>query len=602
MDWRGCVSVLIALAVVTGPAGRASPAGQAACPDAALSVALVTATAADGLVTAQAGTVVSTAGDVLTQWSWLKNARRFVIALPGQAPARARLLGASDGNDLVLLRPVSPVRACPVSFGDASAIRAGQPVQVSGYPFAGRQRSGFVAAENGTILETRGAPARTFRSDLVVDPGFAGSPILDAHGRAIGIQHIAGGRAVWRDIWTDSVLGLPVLIDRLERASPASFPVQAAPPVIARRRAAGRQLTIAVHASLSGQRAAVGRSILDGAAQAVSELSAAFQAHGIQVRLTALDDRGDPAAAVANIRERLLNDPSVLLVVSHNSTGVCQDAARVYEEAGLPSITPACEVASFTDGGLRTVFRVIGRDDAQGAAAARFARSAYAARTAYVAYEPGLYGLRTAAAFWWEAKRLGIRVAGLAPVAPATLRAASAAAANARPDVVYYGGEAPGAARFLRALRSLGVRAVFLGPDGLDSSEFRYFAGPDGTGTIYTILDAPPRLYPAAGTFADHVRTRVGHEPGPFAALAYDAVGVGLEAVARASMGYRRLPTREEVLTALHEPSLSFRGVTGIVRFMTNGDRMDSPVFVMRVTGATWTDWPNNMPLTTIIP
>ncbi len=597
-------------AVGTGPsapAGTSRPTGgygAPGCGDPALSVPLVTSMTGTGLVRWQAGIVVSAVGHVLTQWSSVKDAQRIIVTLPGQAPIPAHPLGSTDARDLVLLALSAPAHACPAAFGDVSGVGVSQTVRVYGYPLAGSLRPEFVIGETGRITAIQGPPVLAFRSDMVVAPGFGGGPVVDEHGKVIGIQRITAP-GVLRAGWSDSARGLPALVDQLRRRPPASDSMRSVipPSSIEPRLPRDRQIKIAVHVSLSGPSAAIGRSILDGAAQAIAEYGAAFQAHGLRLLLVPLDDRGDPKTAVANAREHLLDDPSVLLVVGHNKSGACLDAARVYERAMLPMITPACEVATFTDEGLRTVFRVIGRDDVQGAVAAQFARGTLHARTAYVAYEPdNNYGLRTAAAFWWEGKHLGLRVTGLMPVDADTLGIIGAAVAAAKPDVVYFGGGASGAGQFLKALRSRDTRAAFLGPDGLDSSEFAYFAGPAAAGTVYTMLDGPIGFYHDAGAFSERFHTRAGRAPGPFATLAYDATRVGLEAIARSTMDYRRLPARGGVLAALHDPAFSVHGVTGMIRFSPNGDRLDSPVFVMRVRGPAWDRWPDNMLLATITP
>jgi len=346
-----------------------------------------------------------------------------------------------------------------------------------------------------------------------------------------------------------------------------------------------------VHVALSGQNGPVGRAIRDGAALAIEELGAPLRSHGLDVSMVSLDDRGDPQVAASNARRDLVGDPSVLLVIGHSLSGASIAAAAVYDDAGLPMITPACEVATLTDSGYRAVFRVIGRDDVQGVAAARFGWTHMRGKTAYVAYEPGEYGLRTAAGFWWEGRRLGMRVAGLLPVEAATLDGVVAAIALVKPDLVYYGGGSAGAAKLLSRMRARGDRTPLIGADALDTSEFAYFAGGAAPQTTYTILDGPPAFYPGASGFAGRFRARFGRDPEPFAALAYDAAGAGLRAIARASEGYTRIPARGSVLAALHDPAFRFEGITGTVQFTPNGHRLHSPVFVMQVRISTWARW-----------
>jgi len=582
-----CAAAILLLSA----AGAAGSAGAAGLPSRVV-VPLVTATLPFGLVNVQAGIVVAPDGLIVTQLRTVRGAQAITVTLPGSAALAARLVAADAGSDLALLK-VAPPRPLPVPpFADSTPLEIGQSVRAYGYPFAESLGSQDLAEGEGTISTVAGPPVYAFFSDALVNPGFAGGPVLDSAGRVVGMMQVTAP-GIRRTAWVKSNPGLLPVVERMRREPPsraASLP-PVVPAIQPASRAASRQITIAVNATLSGPSAAAGRAIRDGVQLAVEDLGAALRARGIGVSVIVADDRGDPAVAAGNAR-RLAADPSVLLVVGHSLSGTSIAAAPVYDDARLPMITPAAEVATLTDAGHGSVFRVIGRDDVQGIAAAQFVRDRLGGGSAYVVYEPTDYGLRTAAGFWWEGRRLGLRVQGLSAVDDTTLAQIVGAIASAAPAVVYYGGEMAGAVPFLKRLREAGVRAPLIGADGLDTSEFAYLAGGAMLPAYYTVLDGPSRIYPGAGGFAARFRARFGRSPEAFAALAFDAAGAGLQAIAVAGAG--AAPDRAAVLAALHAPAFQYQGITGTIRFTANGDRVHSPVYVMAVRSPAWSRWRDN--------
>ncbi|HLY21481.1 MAG TPA: ABC transporter substrate-binding protein [bacterium] len=579
-----------AATLLLSASGDAGTPGRAGLPP-EIVVPLVTATLPLGLTNAQAGIVVASDGLIVTELRTVRSAHTLTVTLPGSSPLPARLVASDAGSDLALLKVAAPHLLPVPPFADSTPLQIGQSVRAYGYPFAESLGSRDLAEGEGTISRIAGPPVYAFFSDALVSPGFAGGPVLDTAGRVVGMMQVTAP-GVRRTAWAKSNPGLLPVVERMRRepAGRAASPPSAAavPPA---PRLASRQITIAVNATLSGPSAAGGRAIRDGVQLAVEDLGAALRARGIGPSVIAADDRGDPAVAADNAR-RLAADPSVLLVVGHSLSGTSIAAAPVYDGAGLPMITPAGEVATLTDAGHGSVFRVIGRDDVQGVAAAQFVRVRLGGGSAYVVYEPSDYGLRTAAGFWWEGQRLGLRAQGLSAVDDTTLAQVVASIASAAPAVVYYGGEMAGAVPLLKRMREAGVRVPLIGADGLDTSEFAYLAGGAMLPAFYTVLDGPSGLYPGAGRFVERFRGRFGRPPEPFAALAFDAAGAGLQAIVAAGAG--GAPDRAGVLAALHDPAFQYQGVTGMIRFTSNGDRVHSPVYVMEVRSPAWSRWRDN--------
>jgi len=74
-----------------------------------------------------------------------------------------------------------------------------------------------------------------------------------------------------------------------------------------------------------------------------------------------------------------------------------------------------------------------------------------------------------------------------------------------------------------------------VGADGIDSSELVLGAGEAAVGAYYTSVAGAVAVHPQARGFTYQYRKTFDRYPEPFAAQAYDAAAVVLEAIARAA-------------------------------------------------------------------
>jgi len=137
------------------------------------------------------------------------------------------------------------------------------------------------------------------------------------------------------------------------------------------------------------------------------------------------------------------------------------------------------------------------------------------------------------------------------------------------PDLVYFGGLYDQAAPFFKQAREKGVKAKFLGPDGMDSSDLTKIAGKAVVGMYYTSVAGPVTVYPAAKQFAEEYKKAYGKNPEPFSAQAYDATAILLKAIEAAAQG-GKTPTRAAIAAAVR--NVKYTGVTGTIEFNAKGD------------------------------
>ena len=142
-----------------------------------------------------------------------------------------------------------------------------------------------------------------------------------------------------------------------------------------------------------------GRSMRLAAELAVREINDNGGVNGRPLRLSAVDDSAQTASAI-RAATVLRDDPSVVAVVGHLTSGTTLAAAPIYHASNNPvvSISPSASNPAVSDAGPYT-FRVCPTDAEHGSALAEWARTALGARRAAVIYSNDPYGRGIAEAF-----------------------------------------------------------------------------------------------------------------------------------------------------------------------------------------------------------
>lgn len=342
------------------------------------------------------------------------------------------------------------------------------------------------------------------------------------------------------------------------------------------------KIKIAVQAPLSGEQAALGEHIKLGAQLAVEEAVKAFKAMGYDLELVPQDDQAKAEVGVANARN-MVADPNVLVIVGHFNSGVALPASEVYKDAMLVMISPANTATEITDRGYPNVNRVCGRDDVQGPVGARFAAQELKAKSVYIIHDKTTYGQGVAESFRNEAKKLGMKVLGFDGTEERANFAPMIIPMKAKnPALVYFGGIYHQGGLLLKQMREKGVKAMFMGPDGVDSEEMVKIAGAAAVGSYYTSVAPPRDATPETAAFAKKYKQRFGKDIEAFGLYGYDATLVGIKAMEqwlKANPGKK--PSRAEVSAAVRNIK-GFKGVTGSIEFDNKGDPIKAKYFVLQ--------------------
>ena len=142
------------------------------------------------------GFLIRSNGLILTNYHVIEGAdpsKGVTVQFEDQVSRRARVVGEDADNDLALVKvDMTGVPAAePLTLGDSSDVRVGDPTLAIGNPF-GLDRtltSGIVSALQRQIQGPNGFSIdNVIQTDAPINPGNSGGPLLDAAGRVIGIN------------------------------------------------------------------------------------------------------------------------------------------------------------------------------------------------------------------------------------------------------------------------------------------------------------------------------------------------------------------------------------------------------------------------------
>jgi branched-chain amino acid transport system substrate-binding protein len=307
-----------------------------------------------------------------------------------------------------------------------------------------------------------------------------------------------------------------------------------------------------------------GASMQQGAELARRDIN---QAGGIRNRVLefrVVDDAADPDTA-SRVAETLYRDPAVVAVVGHVNSSTTVQTASVYNR-GLPAVATSAtspEVSHLGD----WVFRVAPSDSDNSVELARFAHRL--GLPSAILFQNEDYGRGLADGFRAAMLDAGGKVVESDPYLPDAHDLTPYLERMKARDVklVFIAGLESDAARIIRQAHAVGLDARFLGGDGVEGLVRK---GPEFEGTMVGLLFHPDAS-PAAAQFAERFRAAFHREPDSFAALGYDATR--LLAAAAADVGPSRASIRGYLARVGRENGKPvYEGVTGTIRFDTNGD------------------------------
>jgi S1-C subfamily serine protease len=138
------------------------------------------------------GAVLDADGHILTNYHVVQDAQVIQVTLFNGESYDAQVVGADPLNDLAVIRVDAPRdELFPVTLGDSRSLKVGMRVFALGNPF-GLERTlttGIISSLNRSLQIRGGWTIKSIiQTDAAINPGSSGGPLLDSHGRLIGIN------------------------------------------------------------------------------------------------------------------------------------------------------------------------------------------------------------------------------------------------------------------------------------------------------------------------------------------------------------------------------------------------------------------------------
>ena len=297
--------------------------------------------------------------------------------------------------------------------------------------------------------------------------------------------------------------------------------------------AAVKTYTIGYQGPLSGGEASTGIDEQNAVKYAIKLFEAANK--NIKIKLVSIDDQGDPAVA-GTVAPGVASNKNVLGVVGPAYSGATIASLPYYKSVNMPVISPSATRVSLTDPtspdfGGPIFHRVVGKDDLQGPALAKYATAGVSNAKVFVFDDQSAYAVPLR----------GFVEAGLKKVAGATVVGGDSVP-NTTTDfsptiakiktsgatVVIYTGYYSQAAVFIKQLRDSGSKAVFAGGDGVFNQEFPKLAGAAAEGSKVTGVGG---LAGISTKLEADFKKKMGVSSGVYSVESYDAANILLSGI-----------------------------------------------------------------------
>jgi branched-chain amino acid transport system substrate-binding protein len=290
------------------------------------------------------------------------------------------------------------------------------------------------------------------------------------------------------------------------------------------------------------------------------------------------------------------NDPDAMVYLGTYNSGAAAVSIPLLNNAGMVMISPANTytgltraAAGITAAGepdiyyptkVRNYFRVVTADDLQGAAAVDFIKSLNAKKV-YVIDDSQSYGKGLADALVLYCKTGGLDCSTRASIngKESDYKSLATQIKSANPDMIYFGGiTQQQAGKLVADIRNAGIKAPFMGGDGIYENAFIKDGGAAAEGVYVTGAGVTPDKLPQKGQdFLKAYQAKYGAVEN-YTIYGYEAMSVALNAIKTAGT-----KDRKAILAAV-AGTKDFQGVLGTWSFTPNGDTTLTDYRVEQVT------------------
>ena len=323
---------------------------------------------------------------------------------------------------------------------------------------------------------------------------------------------------------------------------------------------------------VSGAIAHLGKDNEWGARLAIEELNAkgvSINGKKVKLELVAEDDASDPKQGTAAAQK--LVDAKVSGVIGHLNSGTTIPASKIYSDAGIPQISPSSTNPKYTRQGYKTAFRVVADDVHLGGTLGRYAVNELKGKSIAVIDDRTAYGQGVAEEFEKAVKAAGGNLVGheFTTDKATDFMPILTTIKGKKPDIIFFGGMDAVGGPMVKQMKSLGIKAKFMGGDGICTNEMIKLAGDamtDGQVVCAEAGGVDGALKKGMDEFGAKFKKRFNDDVKLYSPYVYDAVFVMVDAMQRAKSSEPAKYLPELAKTT------GFKGVTGTISFDAKGD------------------------------
>ncbi|BCJ45496.1 branched chain amino acid ABC transporter substrate-binding protein [Actinoplanes ianthinogenes] len=318
---------------------------------------------------------------------------------------------------------------------------------------------------------------------------------------------------------------------------------------------------LAFFGALTGSAANLGVNIEQGFELAVNQYNEKKGSTCIEV--AKFDSQG--AAEVApGVARQLVADKKILGIVGPPFSGESEAADPIFEEAGIPTITPSATRVSLSSKGWKVFHRAVANDDSQGPAAAAYIKDTLKAQKVFVADDQSAYGAGLAEVV---KSKLGPLVVNTDKTEgdgkQSDFSALVAKVKSSGATAFFYGGYYTNAGLIRKQLTSAGWTGTLLGGDGMKDPGLAKAAGnAAATGTVVTCPCSPPEQ--AGEEFNNAYKTKWNVAAGTYSDVAYDAANIFLQGIEAGNTDPAKLNT--------YLSTVNYKGIANTYKWTSTGE------------------------------
>lgn len=298
-------------------------------------------------------------------------------------------------------------------------------------------------------------------------------------------------------------------------------------------------------------------------------------------KLFAVDDKNDDNLAA--LAARSMVNARVIGVIGHLSTDASLIGAKIYNEAGIPQISPTTTARTFTQQGYRNVFQLLGHTDITTEYLAQSALNLLKAKRIMVIDNDTGLGNALANSFTKKLKANSMDVVARASISQKTsdFNAVLAQAKEVNADLIFLAAIVPQSFAFAQRMQQQKISAKLMLAGGAVNYNFPESSDEYDNNTWILVHGLPEEKLPGFKNLEKNYAAKFTTKLIPQSLFSYDCVGALVEAARQANS---LLPGK--LVDALHKIRLA--GVSGPVSFDADGSLNDPAYSLYQVHQKRW--------------